>query len=175
MKTTIVLAPGSKPGPMATKRWPFFAQLSEFFDDVVVVGTELDLAAFDGAPLKFPKQVRSLVGKLSLSQTAAVLAGAAVVVANDGGLGHLAGALGVPTILLFGPTPHRTLGMLPPNVAVMRSGLSCEPCWFARRFRACDARIDCLRHLSVKDVAFAVDQARKSRLLGPDRDPSQLI
>jgi ADP-heptose:LPS heptosyltransferase len=77
-------------------------------------------------------------------------------VANDSGLGHMSGALGTPTILLFGPTPDRTLGALPPNVQILRAGLPCEPCWLSHRFKGCGGRVDCLGALSVEMVAAAV-------------------
>jgi ADP-heptose:LPS heptosyltransferase len=153
---TVVLAPGCKPGEMAAKRWPYFADLAAMFADVVVVGTPDDTRGADGRPTQFPAHVRSLVGALSLRETVGVLAAAGVVVANDSGLGHAAGATGTPTILLFGPTPDRTLGRLPPNVRIMRSGLSCEPCWFAQRFAACAGRLDCLGRLTPEEVAAAV-------------------
>lgn len=159
---TVVLAPGSKPAEMAAKRWPFFSELAAAFDDVALVGTGGDLARFDGTPMDFQSHVRSYIGRLSLRETASVMATAAVVVANDCGLGHLAGALGAPTVLLFGPTPHRTLGPLPPNVRVLRAGLQCEPCWFGARFRACSRRIECLHQLRVETVIEAVHEARAS-------------
>jgi hypothetical protein len=151
-QATLVLAPGCKTGEMAAKRWPHFAALAERFPDVVVVGTADDLRAFGGAAFGFPAHVRSLAGRLTLRETASVLASAGAVVANDSGLGHLAGATGVPTLLLFGPTSDRVLGPFPPNVSVLRAGLPCEPCWTTARLRACRARVDCLRSLGVAHV-----------------------
>ena len=153
---TVVLAPGCKTGEMAAKRWPHFPRLAEMFDDVVIVGTSDDLRYFDGRDMGFPAHVRSLVGRLSLTQVASVLATAGVVVANDSGLGHLAGAVGAPTILLFGPTPDRELGRLPPNVAVRRAGMPCEPCWFTSRFLHCAGKIDCLKGLAVDDAVRTI-------------------
>lgn len=155
--STVLLAPGCKTGEMAAKRWPAFPALASRFEDVAVVGTRDDLRTFDGREMQFPPHVRMLTGSLALRQTAERLAGAGVVVANDSGLGHMAAALGVPTILLFGPTPDRTLGPLPPNVTVVRAGLPCEPCWFGGpRFRACEGRIDCLNGISADDIAALV-------------------
>lgn len=45
-----------------------------------------------------------LVGRLSLTEVGALLAGAALFVGNDSGLSHLAAAAGCPTLCLFGPT-----------------------------------------------------------------------
>jgi ADP-heptose:LPS heptosyltransferase len=149
---TVVLAPGCKTGVMATKRWPHFAELAAAFRDVVVVGTPDDLRKHDNAPMNFPPHVRSLVGQLSLRETAELMAAAGVVVGNDSGLSHVAAAVGTPTVMLFGPTPHESLGPMPCNVRVLRAGLPCEPCWFRDRFRACGKRIECLSTLPVETV-----------------------
>lgn len=149
---TIVLAPGSKPGAMAAKRWPYFVDLAGQFADVIVVGTENDLLNYDGTPMIFPAHVRVIVERRHLSAVVPTLARAGMIVSNDCGLGHLAGALGTPTLLLFGPTPSETLGPLPPNVTVLRSDVQCQPCWFAGRLRACNNRIECLRQLNVDFV-----------------------
>jgi ADP-heptose:LPS heptosyltransferase len=150
---TLVLAPGCKTGEMSAKRWPHFPDLAARFPDVAVVGTGNDLRRHDGTEMAFPGHVRSFVDRLSLRATAELLAAAGVVVSNDSGLGHVAGAVGTPTVMLFGPTPHHTLGRFPSNVTVLRAGLPCEPCWFGARFGACARRVDCLRDLNVETVA----------------------
>jgi len=153
---TVVLAPGCKTGVMTTKRWPHFPELAAAFSDVVVVGTPDDLRRHNNAPMNFPPHVRSLVGQLSLRETAELMAAAGVVVGNDSGLSHVAAAVGTPTVMLFGPTPHQSLGAMPPNVKVLRAGLPCEPCWFRDRFRACGRKIVCLSTLRVETVVREV-------------------
>ena len=144
---TLVIAPGCKTGEMAAKRWPHFPELAERFADVAVVGTRDDLP-----PRPFPAHCRSFVDRLTLRETAEVLASAGLVVGNDSGLSHVAAATGTPTVMLFGPTDHRVLGPLPPNVRVLRAGLPCEPCWTTERLKHCAARVDCLAGLSVDTV-----------------------
>jgi ADP-heptose:LPS heptosyltransferase len=160
--TTLVLAPGCKTGEMAAKRWPHFPELAECFADVVVVGTPDDLRQADGSATSFPGHVRSLVGQLGLRKTAEVLAASGAVVANDSGLGHIAAAVGANTLLIFGPTPDRTLGKLPGNAIVLRHGLACEPCWFGRRFVACGGRITCLDRLAAARVAELIERIMPS-------------
>jgi ADP-heptose:LPS heptosyltransferase len=137
---------------MAAKRWPRFVELAERLPDAVVVGTDDDLQRCKGAPLVFPPHVRSFVGTLTLRETAELMASAGAVVGNDSGLSHVAAALGVPTIMLFGPTPDATLGRPPANARVLRCGLACEPCWNRQRFAACRRRIDCLAGISAACV-----------------------
>lgn len=155
---TVVLAPGCKTGEMTAKRWPHFPQLAEAFADVALVGTGNDLRGYDGRELKFPSHVRSFVDRLTLRQTAELLAAAGVVVAGDCGLAHIAAAVGTLTIMIFGPTPDRTLGALPPNVTVLRRGLACEPCWFGARFGVCGKKMTCLEELMVETVVAAIEQ-----------------
>jgi heptosyltransferase II len=151
--TTLVLAPGCKGGEMAAKRWPHFPALAEAYADVALVGTPEDVARCG----PFPAHVRNLIGRLSLRQTAGAMAAGAAVVANDSGLGHVAAALGVPTVLIFGPTPADTLGRFPPNVTVLRPEAGCAPCWFGpARFGACGGRIDCLRAIDPDRIVAAL-------------------
>lgn len=149
---TLVLAPGSKTGEMATKRWPYFSQIAEAFPEVAIVGTGDDLHGPDGRSLSFPAHARLFVDQLSLRETAELMATAGAVVGNDSGLSHVSAAVGTPTLMLFGPTPHISLGQLAPNVKVHRAGLECEPCWLTNRFQACGGLIHCLHRIRVEDV-----------------------
>jgi ADP-heptose:LPS heptosyltransferase len=151
-RSTLVLAPGCKTGEMAAKRWPHYSELADEFDDVAVVGTADDLHRYNNAPIQFAPHIKTFVDRLTLRQTAELVAGAGAVVANDTGLAYVSAAVGTPTLILFGPTPHTSLGQLPPNVRILRTGLACEPCWFDARFRTCAGRIDCLAQLPVDTV-----------------------
>jgi ADP-heptose:LPS heptosyltransferase len=152
---TVVLAPGCKTGTMAAKRWPHFEALAERFVDVAVVGTADDLRRFDGTPMRFPEHVRCFIDQLTLRETAELMAASALVIGNDSGLSHVAAAVGVATLMLFGPTDHHCLGRLPLNVTVLRAGLPCEPCWKSAPLAACRRRIDCLAQLAVDRVERA--------------------
>jgi ADP-heptose:LPS heptosyltransferase len=134
-----------------------------------VVGVVDDLRRADGSAMQFPVHVRSLAGALSLRETAELIASVGIVVANDSGLGHVAGAVGTTTVLLFGPTPDAALGWFPPNVTVLRAGLPCEPCWHTERLRACRSRVDCLTGIGVDRVERVV----RERLGATSRAPTE--
>jgi len=69
-----------------------------------------------------------VVTGLPLVEVARRLAACSCVVANDSGLMHLAAAVGVPTVGLFGPTdPLRTAPR--GNLALQAEGVVCAPCW----------------------------------------------
>ena len=54
-----------------------------------------------------------LAGRTDLLELAAVVAAAGRVLCGDTGVGHLATAFGVPSVLLFGPTPPSEWGPPP--------------------------------------------------------------
>ncbi|MBI5422704.1 MAG: hypothetical protein HZA32_01370 [Opitutae bacterium] len=95
------------------KRWPvehwraLIAALPE--RKFALFGTPNDRAITDAVAAGFGERVENLAGKTGLVEFAGRLQSCALLVANDTGGMHLANALGVPVIGLFGPTnPVRT-------------------------------------------------------------------
>jgi ADP-heptose:LPS heptosyltransferase len=101
----VVIHPGAASG---SRRWPVdrFAAVAAALaaDGHRVVATagpgEEALAAAVGVEVLTP----------SLQELAAVVAGAALLVCGDTGVAHLGTAYGVPSVLLFGPTPPAEWG-----------------------------------------------------------------
>jgi heptosyltransferase-2 len=60
-----------------------------------------------------------LTGVTSLRETMGVLSHLALFVGNDTGVNHIAAAMGVPTVALFGPTPACKWGNVGPRAAVL--------------------------------------------------------
>jgi heptosyltransferase II len=108
----IGLIPGSENTP--EKRWPVahWRTLIEAFPEehFLVFGTPTDVPIATAVSAGFaPERVSNLAGKTDLPAFARQLNGCRVLVTNDTGGMHLANALGVPLIGLFGPTnPIRT-------------------------------------------------------------------
>ncbi len=108
LRNYVVLVTGSA---HASKCWPVekFAALADriserFGADIIAAGfaaekpTIARLAELAGAP------VVDLAGHTDMGTLIALLAGAKLVVSNDTGPGHIACALDVPVIIIFGPT-----------------------------------------------------------------------
>ena len=105
-----------------------------------------------------PVQVVNAVGKTSLEELVGILHGAVVCVGPDSGPGHIAGALGVPHVTLFGPTPAgRNAPRGSEDLSVV-SALGCSPC----RRRVCPG-LDklCLRLISPELVMERLQTALK--------------
>ena len=91
------------------KCWPpeRFAQLadkisSQYGLSIVATGSASEVGIVEKVKENANVPIASLAGQTSLSQLAALLKRAKLVVSNDTGPGHIAAALGVPLVLMFG-------------------------------------------------------------------------
>ncbi len=101
-------------------------------------------------------KIHPLLGPdLDLAGLAAVLAELDLLVTNDSGPMHLAAALGVPCVALFGPTDRRRTAPAGPGHIVLDRDLWCSPCF---RRRCPLLHHGCLRGIGVDQVADAVEQ-----------------
>ncbi len=74
------------------------------------------------------KKARPLVAQnLSLLQLAALLKRSTAYLGNDSGITHLAAALGLPTLAIFGPTDPAIWGPRGPGVRILYEKSSCTP------------------------------------------------
>jgi lipopolysaccharide heptosyltransferase I len=93
------------------KCWPTerFARLAEMISSkyglsIVATGSGSEAGIINELKAKADVPITSLAGKTSLSELVALLKRASLVVGNDTGPGHIAAALGVPLVLIFGRT-----------------------------------------------------------------------
>lgn len=91
---------------------------------------------------------------LDLGQLAGLLSHLDLLVTNDSGPMHLAAALGVPCVALFGPTDPRRTAPAGEGHRVLSTDRWCSPC-FRRRCPLLHHR--CLRDLGVDQVAAACE------------------
>jgi heptosyltransferase-1 len=109
-----VFVPGAT---VEAKRWPIesFAALAEkvyekYQYSIVAIGVESEKATAEKLQALTSVPVINLVRKTSIKQLVALLAGARIVVSNDTGPAHIAAALGVPMVLIFGYTNPSRVG-----------------------------------------------------------------
>jgi heptosyltransferase-2 len=158
----VVFSPGAEFGP--AKRWPLqhFVDLAIKLDlPVVLLGSakefELCEAITAASNKQAPHKCLNLAGKTSLAGAFHIISATKCIVSNDSGLMHVAAALGVPQVAIFGSSsPLHT----PPLSAVANviwlkndanylPALDCAPC-FARECQYGHTR--CLRDITVKLV-----------------------
>lgn len=92
-----------------------------------------------------------------IDTVAACLVRCRALVANDGGLLHLANALGVRTVSLYGPVDEGVYGPFWDDVPreVLTEAVGCRPCYKDFRFPPCTHDRQCLDRLPVSRVVEA--------------------
>lgn len=104
---------------------------------------------------------------LSVREYLAVLDRCKLAVCNDGGPLHMAAALGLKTVSVFGPVDESVYGPHPLDKnkhKVFVSKLKCRPCYKRFRLAQCDRDIQCLRDIDVETVKDAVVELINNKL-----------
>jgi len=101
-----------------------------------------------------------LTGRTDLPEVARVLKACGGFVGNDSGLMHLAGALGVPTVGIFGSSnPDWTAPRGTQTAAVVAEGYACRPCYR----RTCNQTRFCLLDVTAPAVMDALQDLMAGR------------
>jgi heptosyltransferase-2 len=164
----IVLAPGAAYGK--AKQWiPSHAvrlvmDLAGRGETCVLVGTRSDepvtRAIHRAVPPALASRVIDLAGRTTLEMLAAVMRVASVCVSNDSGAMHVAAAVGVPLVAIFGPTNEvhtSPLARAGGRCEILTNPVWCRPCML----RECPIDHRCMTGIEPGRVRSSID-----RLLG---------
>jgi lipopolysaccharide heptosyltransferase II len=157
----IAVAPGSR---WPAKRWTGFAalctELAARGHRIVLVGDAADRAETEPIARTLGSAALDIAGRVPLLETAAHIARCRLFVGNDSGLMHLAEAVGVPVVALFGPTVE-AFGYFParPDSRTIERTLACRPC-SRNGSTPCPRRTnECLEQIVPGDVVDVVSAA----------------
>ena len=109
--------------------------------------TERDLCE-EVAQLLKDHQVVNYAGQTTLAQFIDLAAGCELFLTNDSGSMHIASALGVPTVAIFGATDDTTTGPSGSKARVVRHPVDCSPCLL----RECPIDHRCMTGVSAERV-----------------------
>jgi lipopolysaccharide heptosyltransferase II len=159
-RSLVALAPGAAHW---TKRWPvrhwqrLATQLTLSGYDVVVLGGPAEQNVGEEIAAAGDQQAASAAGRFDLLGTAALLKEARCVVVGDTGVMHMATAVGVPVVTLFGPTV-RAFGYPPyqARATILEEDLPCRPCSAMGGPRCPLGHHHCLENLAPDRVFQAV-------------------
>lgn len=147
------LNPGASFGP--AKRWlpERFADLADrligaLHADVLIFGSREQRSLAETIASEMEHTPLILAGETTLRQFMALLARCRLVVTNDSGPMHLAAALGVPLVAIFGSTNERTTGPVSARARVVSQHVPCSPCGL----RECPIDFRCMTGVSVAEV-----------------------
>jgi predicted lipopolysaccharide heptosyltransferase III len=119
---------------------------------------ERDAAHTIAGAMKTP--FRSLIGRTGLPELAAVLERASLMVSNDNGPMHMAAALRIPVVGLFGPSDPAVWGPWGEGHRTFYKGLDCRACFHPDCFRG---EQNCMRLITLEEVWGAVGQGLSRR------------
>jgi heptosyltransferase-2 len=152
----IGVSPGAAYG--TAKRW-----LPERFADsanrvacelgaaVAIFGSKDERDLCESVKTSITTPVRNFAGETTLAEFIDLAAACRVYLTNDSGAMHIASALGVPTVAVFGATDDESTGPTGPLARVIREPVECSPCLK----RECPIDHRCMTRVSAARVAEA--------------------
>lgn len=160
----VVIFPGAS---IEERRWPI-ERFSAVASDLerhgwfpVVVGGEGDEMA--GQSISEASGALNLCGKTSLSETAAIIKGARLLISGDSGVLHIGVGLGVPTVSLFGPGIVKKWAPQGRCHVVLNAGLECSPCTRFGYTPRCSIGVECMKRITVEEVVTSAMELLENR------------
>ena len=128
----------------------------------IIIGTERDteVALQVASQMKSPAAV--LAGSTTISALKGVLACSTLVISNDTGAAHVSAALGIPTVVVFGPTEHFATHPFSGCSTVVRHDVECSPCML----RDCPIDHRCMTGVECDDVLNAAERLLAAKDFG---------
>jgi len=154
--TRVALAPGAAYGSAkcwAPERYAALADhlIAEFGVDVIIFGSRQEQEMAEKITQSMRQPALNLVGATHIGDLPALLASCGLFVGNDSGAMHVAGAVGLPVVGIFGPTDPEGTSPVTPRFTLVREPVSCSPCFL----RHCPIDHPCMTGISVERVVAA--------------------
>jgi heptosyltransferase-2 len=154
----IAIAPAAAYGP--AKEWPpvrFSALIDVLADhyhaECVLIGSTAERAQCERIAATAASGAIIAAGETNVAELIALLSLCDGFAGNDSGAMHLAAALGIPTVGIFGSTDPCRTGPTGAKAGFIFHRIECAPC-FARTCRF--GHYECLRRVSAEEVANAL-------------------
>lgn len=156
-ETLVGVSPGAAYG--AAKQWlpERFAEAAAYLAKalggaVALFGSNEERALCEAVREEITRRdcaARNLAGETELGEFIELAAACRVFLTNDSGAMHIASALGVPTVAVFGATDHEGTGPTGPLARVVREPVDCSPCLL----RECPIDHRCMTRVEARRVA----------------------
>ncbi|MEP7353454.1 MAG: lipopolysaccharide heptosyltransferase II [Acidobacteriota bacterium] len=116
---------------------------------VAIFGSESERELCESVARAITVPVHNFAGRTTLAEYIELAAACRVYLSNDSGAMHIASALGVPTVTVFGATNHVTTGPTGPVARIIRENVECSPC----QKRECPIDHRCMTRVDAARVA----------------------
>ncbi len=157
----VALSPGAIYGP--AKRWPAerFAQIGDWATEkwgakVLILGSEGEKEICEGVSVAMKQPALDLSGMTSLPGAMALIKRCGFFVTNDSGLMHVAAAIGVPLVAIFGSTDPIATGPRGPKARIVQHETECAPCLKPE----CPEDYRCMLSITPEEVWQEMDDLR---------------
>jgi lipopolysaccharide heptosyltransferase II len=121
------------------KCWPperFAKTLNAFLrdtdTDVILFGTAAEAAVSDAITRDLVRRPINLTGKTAIADLPGLLSRCHVFLGNDSGAMHVAAAVGLPVVAVFGPTDPYGTAPVTPRATIVQQKPYCSPCFLRR-------------------------------------------
>jgi len=145
----------------SAKCWPperFAAALNETLSgsgedaDVSLVGTAGEAAVSGAIAKELRRAPIDLTGKTAIADLPALLSQCHLFLGNDSGAMHVAAAVGLPVVAVFGPTDPDGTAPVTPRATIVQEKPYCSPCFLRR----CPTDHRCMKAVTPEMVATAL-------------------
>lgn len=128
------------------------AKLIENDFEIILVGSSLELEDSEILLKKYP-EIKSFVNKTNLTELKNLLANVDIFIGNDSGPTHIAAAVGVNTITIFGSTDIKHCVKFMPYTGIHEylkpnEEIKCHPCYKTK----CPTNMECMQSIKVDNI-----------------------
>jgi heptosyltransferase-2 len=123
----------------------------EYGARILLFGAQSDLRTTQEVASRMKHPAIILAGRTTLGELMGLIGRCDLFITNDSGPMHLAAALNVPQLAIFGSTSEVATGPLSPNAVVIKYPVPCNPCFL----RKCPTDFRCMTGITVERVIAA--------------------
>lgn len=166
----IAISPGGGKNPKTfypQKRWErekYIELIKIIFEktnaSVVLLGDESEKEISQEITKISSSRIIDITGKTTLREAAGIIKNCKLFIGCDSGLTHIASAVDIPVIALFGPTDEKIWAPHGKKVTIVRKHLPCSPCYKNDgKFYNCKDNI-CMKLITPEDVWKNIENSK---------------
>jgi heptosyltransferase-2 len=128
------------------------ALVEQYQARIVLFGSSADRPVAEAVAESMKRSPVILAGRTTLGELMGLIRECSLLITNDSGPMHLAAALDVPQVAIFGSTSETLTGPLSGEATVLKHPVGCNPCFL----RKCPTDFRCMTGISAAQVLEAV-------------------
>ena len=125
--------------------------MSESDAEIILFGTANETTVSNAIIAGMNRRPIDLTGKTAIAELPALLSRCQLFIGNDSGAMHVASAVGLPVVAIFGPTDPFGTAPVTPKCTIVQEKPYCSPCFLRR----CPTDHRCMRGVSSESVTAA--------------------